>query len=115
MYHDTECPYCQAGIKINHDDGQGYEEDTFHQQQCPKCGKYFVFTRQITYTYETQKADCLNDDKHDWKLTNTYPQCFSKMECTICGERRELTDEEKATHGITSPKDYFNSLKTPQK
>jgi hypothetical protein len=34
---DTNCPYCDADIEINHDDGYGYEEDRKHEQQCNNC------------------------------------------------------------------------------
>jgi len=28
--NDVECPYCGAEQEINHDDGQGYDEDVLH-------------------------------------------------------------------------------------
>lgn len=97
---DCKCPYCGADQEICHDDGHGYEEDRFHQQQCGKCRKYYIFTTSISYYYETQKADCLNDSKHKWKPNNCYPKCATKMVCDTCDERREPTTAEKIEYKI---------------
>lgn len=91
---DVNCPYCGAGNEINHDDGQGYEEDTLHQQYCPSCEKVFVFTTYISFSYDAKKADCLNGAEHKWKPTHTYPLIATKMECDVCGERRNPTETE---------------------
>lgn len=91
---DLECPYCDASLEINHDDGFGYEENVKHQMQCSECGKYFVFETDITFYYEPEKADCLNGSEHDWKATTTYPKEYTQIECMQCGERRELTEIE---------------------
>lgn len=90
---DIECPYCEQWQEINHDDGYGWEEDVVHQQDC-SCGKTFTFTTSISYYYEAEKAECLNGGDHDFKPTTTYPREESKMECSMCEERREPTEEE---------------------
>ncbi len=92
--NDTECPYCGAGVEINHDDSYGYEEDQIHQQKCGECEKTFAFTTSISFHYDASKADCLNGAEHKYKLTNTYPKLFSKMLCPDCGNQREPTLEE---------------------
>ena len=89
MKTDINCPYCNAELNINHDDGQGYKEDELHQQQCDYCDKNFVFTTSIIYRYSPEKADCLNDGKHDWKPTYTHPRYFTKMRCSMCDEERQ--------------------------
>jgi len=94
MKKDVECPYCGAELNINHDDGQGYEEDEFHHQECQNCGKTFVFTTSISFSYEVQKADCLNGGRHKWKPTHTYPTIATRMECQDCGEQRKPTQAE---------------------
>ena len=94
MIPDVRCPYCDAGLEICHDDGFGYEEGVKHQTQCSQCGKYFVFETSISFYYDPEKADCLNDGEHDWKPSTTYPRQFTKMECSICGEERRPTKEE---------------------
>jgi hypothetical protein len=91
---DINCPYCDAELDINHDDGQGYSESETHQQDCGYCGKTFVFTTSIVYYYTVDKADCLNGDSHDYKPTMTFPKEFTKMECSMCGDRRQPTKEE---------------------
>jgi hypothetical protein len=107
---DTNCPYCDADIEINHDDGYGYEEDRKHEQECDNCGKIFTFTTSILYCYETEKAECLNGGEHDYKKTMTYPEEFSKMQCTMCDAEREMTEEERKSFGIGTKESYFEKL-----
>lgn len=95
MSNDVNCPYCNHPQDINHDDGYGYSESDKHQQQCGKCNKYFVYTTSISFDYEAEQADCLNDGEHDWKPTSTFPKEYTKMECSMCGEERQPTEEEK--------------------
>lgn len=93
---DAECPYCKKDIEINHDDGRGYEEGVKHSQDCDYCGKTFVFETTITFSYDTQKADCLNEKgQHDYKPTTTFPSAFTQMECTVCGDLRRMTFNER--------------------
>lgn len=94
MNYDVQCPYCEAYEEINHDDGYGYEEDVTHQQQCSSCNKYYTYTTSISYYYEANKADCLNDGEHTWKPSRTWPKEATKMICVYCDERREPTEEE---------------------
>jgi len=110
MTHDIECPYCGEGLDINHDDGQGYEEGINHQQQCIHCDKNFTFTTTITFSYEAEKADCLNDGEHIWKPTSTYPRCYTNMQCESCGEYRKPTEEEKIKYNIPSQNEFFKQL-----
>jgi len=46
----------------------------------------FVFTPSVSIYINPQKADCLNDGKHDYKMTNTFPSESSRMQCTACGD-----------------------------
>jgi len=86
MSSDINCPYCDAGQEINHDDGYGYSEDKKHEQQCGNCDKHFTYTTSISFYYEAEKADCLNGEPH--KLE---PVCSSARDiypdwvrCTDC-------------------------------
>ena len=108
---DIECPYCEKELDICHDDGFGYSEGVKHQMECDHCGKSFVFETSISFYYEPEKADCLNDGNHDYKITSTFPKEFSIMRCSMCDDERELTDEERALHNIWTKEDYFKSLK----
>jgi hypothetical protein len=94
MRYDVECPYCGEGEDINHDDGYGYGQDEKHQQECGSCGKTFVFTTCISYDYDVQTADCLNDADHQYKPTMTVPREYTEMQCSMCGETRPCTPEE---------------------
>jgi hypothetical protein len=79
---------------VCHDDGDGYEEGVEHEMQCSNCEKSFVFETYITFSYEAQKADCLNTGNHTFESIWTFPKEFTKMECTQCGCRRYPTKEE---------------------
>lgn len=108
---DIKCPYCEKELDINHDDGFGYEEGVKHKMECTHCEKSFVFETSISFYYEPEKADCLNNDKHDYKITTTCPKELSQMECTKCGDRRELTDSERTEFNIGTKESYFEALK----
>lgn len=94
MYHDIECPYCGKGQEINHDDGYGYSEDETFNQECSDCDKTFVFTTSISFSYNAEKAECLNGGEHDYKPQTTYPKRYTRMECQMCGDTRKPTDVE---------------------
>lgn len=81
---DLECPYCNAGNKVCHDDGAGYSESEKHEMECGSCGKSFIFRTVISLNYFPQKADCLNDAPHDMELTSTYPPDAAHMQCKNC-------------------------------
>lgn len=108
--NDLECPYCGEGLEVCHD-GDGYSEDEKHQMECSCCEKQFVFETSISYYYEPEKADCLNDGKCNWKITSTFPKEFSKMRCSMCDDERELTDKERSEFGIGTKESYFDNLK----
>lgn len=91
---DINCPYCDSEQEINHDDGYGYEEGEKHQQECSNCKKTYCYTTSISFYYDAEKADCLNDGKHDYKATTTFPKEFTKMECSMCGDSRTPTEDE---------------------
>jgi hypothetical protein len=85
--HDINCPYCGAELEICHDDGVGYEENEIHQQQCSHCEKNFAFTTTISYSYDGEKADCLNGGDHKWEKVKSYPNYWpDRKRCRVCGE-----------------------------
>ena len=110
---DIECPYCEKELDICHDDGFDYNEDELHQMECPHCEKSFVFRTSISFYYEPEKADCLNDGKHDYQLTHTAPKEFSKMRCSMCDDERELTEDERVKYNIGTKESYFEALNKP--
>ena len=93
---DLQCPYCEADNEVCHDDGQGYAEDETHEMQCSSCDKYFVFTTCISFDYTPEKADCLNDGKHDYQPTTTYPREYTRLSCSMCDDKIDMTPEQKA-------------------
>ena len=105
-YDDVECPYCGKGQEINHDDGYGYEEGVTYQQQCGHCDKYFTYTTSISFYYDAEKADCLNEGEHNWEPTTTQPKFFTKMRCTMCDEERTPIDEERIKYNIPLKYDW---------
>ena len=108
---DLNCPYCNAELEVNHDDGFGYEENVCHEMECEYCNKMFVFQTSIYYSYNAQTADCLNDGRHNFKPTVTAPKEFTKMQCSMCDKERELTEVERQELGIGTKEDYFKKLK----
>ncbi|MFC0183317.1 hypothetical protein SAMN04515674_105279 [Pseudarcicella hirudinis] len=89
----TECPYCCKITKVN-EDGQAYDLDILHQEQCNHCDRYFTFTTSVSFSYEAFKAPCLNGGKHKFNLSKSHPVRFSRMVCEYCEEQRLLTEEE---------------------
>ena len=89
------CPYCNAELEINHDDGRGYSEDEIHQQECHSCNMVFAFTTSICLYYEPKKADCLNGSPHNWE-PQPQPYRPDYKVCAWCGEvDRGRFDQEK--------------------
>lgn len=79
---DIECPYCDTGLRIYHDDGFGFKEDVAHEYECFECGKNFVFFTSILYNYQAFKADCLNGDSHDLRITEN--STLIRRSCKNC-------------------------------
>lgn len=85
MQDDIKCPYCGKEQEINHDDGYGYEEDIYHEQECCECEKIFTFQTSIHYYYTVRKADCLNDGEHEMERVSHYPEHYPNWErCKNC-------------------------------
>ena len=78
------CPYCKEDQEINHDEGQGYSEDSEHEQICPGCNKYFKFTTSITYSYEVLCQD--NDHKME-PFGDEWPDMFECENCDFYEKR----------------------------
>jgi hypothetical protein len=107
---DLECPYCEKELEVCHDDGFGYEEGVKHQMECGHCDKQFVFETSISFYYEPEKADCLNGNEHNYEKTITYPEEFSEMQCTMCDDKREMTEAERIKYKIGTKESYFETL-----
>ena len=102
MIDDVDCPYCGEPQEINHDDGNGYDENETHQQQCSDCDKTFIFTTSISYYYEAEKADCLNDKEHTFEKISRYPMVlFGKIgiRCSQCQEENNIDYKEAYKYG----------------
>lgn len=94
---DVNCPYCGAEQEINHDDGHGYAEDVKHEQQCGECEKYFVFTTFIHFSYDVEKADCLNGEPHELEKVIHYPICWPDwVKCNNCAYSHQGKYDPKA-------------------
>lgn len=92
--YDASCPYCNADIDINHDDGYGYEEDELHQQECNKCLKVFTYRTSIILLYSVDKADCLNGGEHKYEITKTIPIEARRLRCSACEDEKPIITEE---------------------
>lgn len=87
-YSDVDCPYCEMGQEINHDDGVGYEEGILYTQSCRDCDKIFTYTTSISFYHEANKADCLNGGEHKLKQIHGLPREYfiGKFRCEDCDE-----------------------------
>ena len=95
-----ECPYCGEVQEIN-DDGYSYDVGTIHRKECTGCGKHFAYKPIISISYEVFAAPCINGDaEHDWKETKSFPRCYRKLRCSVCGEEKEIEgiEEERKAH-----------------
>ena len=102
MSHDTECPYCGAGVDSCHDDGYGYDESRPHNQTCHECDKTFVFRTTILYHYETEEAPCLNGGDHSWRRQILYGH-EGTSERGICDSCEKTTPIRPVTVGPFVP------------
>lgn len=84
---DVNCPYCNAELEINHDDGYGYDEDEMHKQQCSNCRNHFAYETTIIINYEAHQAPCFNDGEHTARKIRRYGRdcVWLVMECEYCG------------------------------
>ncbi|NCB43647.1 MAG: hypothetical protein EOM59_13665 [Clostridia bacterium] len=101
MSYYIACPYCGADQEIDHDDGYGYDENTIYRQECTCCERNFAYKATISISYEAFAAPCIDGDaEHNWKETNTFPRCYRKLRCSVCGEEKEIKgiEEERKAH-----------------
>ena len=54
----------------------------------------FQDTRPGRGCFYPEKADCLNDGKHDYEATITCPKNATRMRCTMCDDERQPTEDE---------------------
>ena len=108
--NDTNCPYCDAEIDIDHDDGYGFQEDEVYQQECQDCNQVFTYQTSVIYHYSTEKASCLNGGEHDYKPTITHPSIFTEMRCSMCDDTRPLTEGERIELKIPTKEEYLTEF-----
>lgn len=114
--YEVECPYCLEDVEVDTDNYGVYEQDVLHDMECPKCEKTFVFETTITFSFSSDKADCLNEGgEHNYEKTHTIPEEFSKMRCTMCSCEREMTQEERIKFNIETKESYLENLKLLRK
>ena len=94
------CPYCGHDQEAYLSEIDIYDEDALHEEECEKCGKHFGFNIGTIIVLGERKVSCFNGHPHKWKLSPCSIPEYSKMECTECGEERELTDGEHKKFGI---------------
>ena len=97
MKNDLQCPYCGADNEVCHDVSFGYEEDTYHENECSQCKKAFIFTTEIHFSYSAHVADCLNTGNHEYEKTKTFPPEFARLRCKMCGDEKPLPKETEST------------------
>jgi hypothetical protein len=94
------CPYCDAQVEINHDDGYGYDEERIYEQECGSCEKTFAYRTSISIHYFTAQAPCMNGGEHEMKPVVHAPRCYPNWQrCVHCEhEVRGDFDESTVAH-----------------
>ncbi len=84
-----ECPYCEEEIE---DPDDCYEPDTIYHEECPNCGKNFVFTLEYSRDYYPEQAPCLNGGEHDWREIAGAPfyHFANRRRCHYCDAEKIL-------------------------
>jgi len=95
---EVDCPYCGETFEINHDDGAHYRDGESEVDTCSNCDKQIMISASCCWSYEAEKADCLNDMvDHDW--TKWYKlwvgeeeheaQKLERRSCNACGKNQQ--------------------------
>jgi len=108
---DINCPYCNHAQDIDRDNDGWHKEDGLHEQFCGNCEKYFTFTTYLSFSFTAYKADCLNGAEHEYTPNHTIPKEFTKMQCSMCEDCRELIESERLELGIGTKESYYENLK----
>ena len=99
----VECPYCNTGQEVCHDDGHGREEDVLYEEECGSCGKMFVFDVYISFSFSSTKAPCLNGEPHDWGEIYGSPDWYfaNKRRCSYCDAEKDIKEGEEGYRIVT--------------
>lgn len=89
--NEITCPYCGHENNDSWEVGTEVNEGDLDIQECGNCDKYFTANRNLTITYNSHPAPCLNgDSEHDWEPIIGLPKEYfkDKVRCSICGTER---------------------------
>ena len=95
-YEEIECPYCEHAYDLNHDDGAFYNNGEREATECPNCEKKFLVYSSMSWDFDAEKADCLNDGNHQWVKEHskpnieTYPDLAARERCETCDKKRTV-------------------------
>ena len=105
---NIECPYCKESYELDYESDAFANEGEAEEEECPNCGKMFMVTASILWCFESEKADCLNDGKHNWEqMTGSPSEHFvGRFRCSNC-YREEHRDEEGRKKALDK---YFKKL-----
>lgn len=105
MKDDLICPYC--GHEIEASDYYENEQEEYIEQECPSCGKIYLYVYTMCPTFECFEAPCKNGGEHELVKIHGVPEEYFKYKrrCKYCSEEF-IIDEEKDKES----KEYFNKL-----
>jgi len=97
---EITCPYCGEEYLDSQEIGNNTNEGNLGKQECDHCEKKFTASRNMSITYNSYLAPCLNGEgKHDWRPMIGIPKEYfkDKFRCYICGkeEKRINTNQEE--------------------
>jgi hypothetical protein len=61
---NLECPYCEADCGQPDEVYPGMADE---EEECPKCGKSFLYDCEYEPLYYARKTPCLNGEPHDYR------------------------------------------------
>lgn len=86
---DYECPYCEFPDDF---DGDPLGQDETIEVTCTSCEKVFLITADYSVSYDTEKADCLNDlAPHEFKDIVSSTKAYGgqvRVRCDGCREEK---------------------------
>lgn len=93
---EITCPYCGNKNIDSWEVGKNVNDGELGTQECDDCGKKFIASRNMSITYTSHPAPCLNGEKeHDWRKMIGVPEEYfkGKYRCNICNKEEKLKED----------------------
>jgi uncharacterized protein with PIN domain len=87
-----DCPYCDGEVEAPEESN---ESGVPYENECPHCGKNFIFYIEWWPSYSPSKAPCLNGKPHNYIPIIGVPKEYfeNKRRCSYCADEITLAKE----------------------